>query len=286
MPPPPHHFTVDVEEYFHPTALAAHYPMSGWGSLERRSPRVMARLLEFLEEHGTRATCFVIGWLAEREPGMVRAIAEAGHEIASHGWEHELVGVLGPDRFRASLRRSKQALEDISGRRVRGYRAPSFSIVPGLEWAFDVLLEEGYTYDASLFPVRRHPTYGYPTAERYPHWIERAGGTLLEIPSTTLRLLGGTWPASGGAYFRMLPYALLRAGLRQAEARGVPGTFYIHPWELDDWTPSVAAPRLQLLRTFGGRTRIWERLDRMLEEFDFGPVCDTVEAMTARRTRT
>lgn len=284
MAPAPHHFTVDVEEYFHPTAIAAYYPMSDWESLERRTPRVMARLLEFLEGHRIRATCFVVGWLAEREPDMVRAIADAGHEIASHGWEHELVGALGPDRFRASVRRSKQALEDVSGRRVRGYRAPSFSIVPGLEWAFDVLLEEGYTYDASLFPVRRHPTYGYPAAERYPHWIERAGGTLAEIPSTTLRLLAGTWPASGGAYFRMLPYALLRAGLRQAEARGVPGTFYIHPWELDGWTPKVAAPRLQLLRTFGGRTRIWERLDRMVEDFAFGPVCDTVERMTAART--
>jgi polysaccharide deacetylase family protein (PEP-CTERM system associated) len=278
-----HHFTIDVEEYFHPTALAPHYPMASWEPLERRSPRVMAKLLEFLEGHRVRATCFVVGWLAEREPEMVRAIAHAGHEIASHGWEHELVGRLGPDGFRASVRRSKQVLEDISGQRVSGYRAPSFSILPGLEWAFDVLLEEGFTYDASLFPVRRHPTYGYPTAERFPHWIQRAAGALVEIPSTTLRMLGGTWPTAGGAYFRLLPYALLRAGLRQAAENGAPGTFYIHPWEMDDWIPAVAAPRLQLIRTFGGRKRIWERLARMVVEFDFGRVGDTVGAMTAGR---
>jgi polysaccharide deacetylase family protein (PEP-CTERM system associated) len=243
----------------------------------------MARLLELLERHSVRCTCFVVGWLAEREPGMVRAIAEGGHEIASHGWEHELVGRLGPDGFRASIRRCKQVLEDITGRRVSGFRAPSFSIVPGLEWAFDTLLEEGYRYDASLFPVRRHPTYGYPGAERYPHWIQRDGGALLEIPSTTLRLLGGTWPASGGWYFRMLPYALVRSALEQAEAGGAPGTFYIHPWELDDWTPTVAAPRLQKIRTFAGRSGILERLDRMLSDFQFGPVSETVERMAAGR---
>jgi polysaccharide deacetylase family protein (PEP-CTERM system associated) len=242
-------------------------------------------VLELLDRHGVRCTCFIVGWLAEQEPQMVRAIVHAGHEIASHGWEHELVARLGPDRFRTSLRRSKRVLEDIAGQGVLGYRAPSFSIVPGLEWAFDALLEEGYAYDASLFPVRRHPTYGYPGARRYPHWIERDGGTLLEIPSTTLSLLGGTWPASGGWYFRMLPYALVGSALKQAEAGGAPGTFYIHPWELDDWTPTVAAPRLQRLRTFAGRGRIGQRLERLLSEFEFGPIRDTVAGMAAERTR-
>lgn len=276
-----HHFTVDVEEYFHPTALARHYPMAAWEGLQRRSPRVMDKLLDFLAQHDVKMTCFVVGWLAEREPAMVRAIAGAGHEIASHGWEHELVGRLGPDGFRASVRRSKRTLEDISGRRVSGYRAPSFSIVPGLEWAFDVLLEEGFAYDASLFPIQQHPTYGYPRAERYPYSIRRPAGELVEIPSTTLRLLGATWPASGGAYFRLLPYALVHAAFRQATANGSPGTFYIHPWELDDWRPAVAAPRLQMLRTFGGRKRIWNRLARMLRDFDFGAVEETVAAMAA-----
>jgi polysaccharide deacetylase family protein (PEP-CTERM system associated) len=274
-----HHFTVDVEEYFHPTAMARHYPMSAWDGLERRSPGVVARVLDLLDRHSVRGTFFVVGWLAEKEPTMVRAIAERGHEIASHGYEHELVGRLGPGGFRSSVRRSKDVLEQIAGVPVAGYRAPSFSIVPGLEWAFDVLLEEGYRYDASLFPVTQHPTYGYPSAPRDPHWIERPSGRLFELPSTTARLLGAIVPASGGAYFRLLPYGLVRGGLRQAASRGAAGMFYIHPWELDDWAPDVAAPWLQRVRTFAGRKRCWPRLERMFEEFRFQRIDRTVDAI-------
>jgi len=224
-----------------------------------------------LEERGASGTFFIVGWLAEREPEMVRSIAAAGHEIASHGYEHELVGRLGPTGFRNSIRRSKAALEDVSGVVCLGYRAPSFSIVPGLEWAFDVLLEEGYAYDASLFPVTQHPTYGYPHAPADPHRIARpvAGDPLIEVPATTVEILGLRVPASGGAYFRILPYGLVRMGLQQAAARGRPGVFYIHPWELDDWTPDVDAPRLQKIRTFAGRARCWKRLQRLLSEFEF-----------------
>jgi polysaccharide deacetylase family protein (PEP-CTERM system associated) len=275
-----HHFTVDVEEYFHPTAMARHYPMGGWDGLERRSPSVVARVLDLLDRHSVRGTFFVVGWLAEKEPAMVRSIAERGHEVASHGYEHELVGRLGPDGFRSSVQRSKAVLEQIVGVSVVGYRAPSFSIVPGLEWAFDVLLEEGYRYDASLFPVTQHPTYGYPSAPRDPHWIERPAGRLLELPSTTASLLGAIVPASGGAYFRLLPYGLVRSGLRQAESRGAAGMFYIHPWELDEWKPDVAAPWLQRVRTFAGRKRCWARLERMLGEFRFQRIDRTVGAMT------
>jgi len=279
-----HHFTVDVEEYFHPTALARHYPMLGWDTLERRSPRVVDRIVELLARHGVRGTFFVVGWLAEREPAMVRRIAEAGHEIASHGYEHELVGRLGPDRFRESVRRSKAVLEHVGGQEVLGYRAPSFSIVPGLEWAFDILLEERYRYDASLFPIATHPTYGYPGAERDPYFIDRPSGRLAEFPSTTARLLGQTFPASGGAYFRLLPYALMQTGLRQAEARGAPGMFYTHPWEMDDWVPRIVAPRLQMWRTFAGRRRMWARMDRMLGEFRFGRVDEGLGLMSGEPT--
>lgn len=267
-----HHFTVDVEEYFHPTALTRHFPMAGWDGLERRSPDVMSRLLDFLAQRGVTGTFFILGWLAEQEPDMVRECSAAGHEIASHGYEHDLVGRLGPEGFRASVRRSRAALQDITGAEVIGYRAPSFSIVPGLEWAFDVLLEEGYRYDASLFPIAQHPTYGYPEAEPDPYWIERPGGRLAEFPSTTARLFGQTLPASGGAYFRLLPPALVHRGLSQAEERSAPGMFYIHPWELDDWVPDVAAPRLQMVRTFHGRRATWPRMDRMCRRFRFGPV--------------
>lgn len=276
---PHNHFTVDVEEYFHPTAIARHFPMSQWDTLERRSPRVVERLLDFLAERDVLGTFFVVGWLAEREPEMVRAIAGAGHEIASHGHEHELVGRLGPDGFRASVRRSRATLEDVAGEPVKGYRAPSFSIVPGLEWAFDILLEEGYRYDASLFPVSRHPTYGYPEAEVDPYWIDRPSGRLAEFPATTARVLGRRLPASGGAYFRLLPPALVRHGLRQARSREAAGMFYIHPWELDDWVPDVDAPRLQMIRTFAGRRGTWRRMERLLSEARFGPIDQTLESM-------
>lgn len=276
-----HHFTVDVEEYFHPTAMAPNYPGSTWDDLPRRSPEVVARTLEFLSRRDVKATFFIVGWLARREPEMVEAIAEAGHEVASHGFEHELVYRLGPDGFRASIRESRQLLEELSGQVVQGYRAPSFSIVPGMEWAFDILLEEGYRYDASLFPVSQHPTYGYPEAPRHPHVIERPGGRLVEIPATTLRLAGNTVPASGGAYFRLLPLGLVRGGLRQAASGGFAGTFYIHPWELDDWAPARRGPRLQWIRTFAGRQRTWGRLERLFDEFEFGRVDRTVEALRA-----
>ncbi len=274
-----HHFTVDVEEYFHPTALAHHYPMSGWPDLERRSPEVVPRLLDFLAERDVRGTFFVLGWLAEQERDMVRRIDREGHEIASHGYEHELVGRLGPDGFRTSVRRSRAVLGEITGQDVLGYRAPSFSIVPGLEWAFDVLLEEGYRYDASLFPITRHPTYGYPDAEPDPHWIARDSGRLAEFPATTAVLFGRRLPASGGAYFRLLPEKLVQTGLAQAADRDAPGMFYIHPWELDDWVPEVDAPRLQMIRTFAGRRRSWGRLDTLFDAFGFRPIRRTLHAM-------
>jgi len=210
---------------------------------------------------------------------MVRAIAERGHEIASHGYEHELVGRLGPGGFRTSVARSKRVLEDIAGVEVSGYRAPSFSIVPGLEWALDILIEEGYAYDSSLFPVSQHPTYGYPEAEPDPFWIQREPGPLIEFPPTTARVLGHVLPASGGAYFRLLPYALTRVGLGQTAARAAPGMFYIHPWELDDWVPDVAASKLQMIRTFYGMGRIWSRMERLFREFRFGRIADTVASM-------
>lgn len=279
--PPIHHFTVDVEEYFHPTALAPYFPMSEWESLERRSAGVVSRILDMLAEKNVKGTFFILGWLAEREPEMVRAISGAGHEIASHGYEHELVGRLGPEGFRGSVGRSRQVLQDLTGREVLGYRAPSFSIVPGLEWAFDVLLDEGYAYDASLFPITRHPTYGYPSAPPDPHWIERPNGRIAEFPATTARVLGRTLPASGGAYFRLMPLGLVRRGLRQAADREAPGTFYIHPWEMDDWVPRVDAPRLQMLRTFLGRKKTWRRLDRLFADAGFARIDQTLASMTA-----
>jgi polysaccharide deacetylase family protein (PEP-CTERM system associated) len=273
-----HHFSVDVEEFYHGTAFEPYVPRSRWPDFARRAPAVMDRLLEFLDARAARGTFFVVGELAEQEPEMVRRCAAAGHEIAAHSWDHRLVPAQAPAAFRDSVRRNRALLEDLTGTAVVGFRAPSFSIVPGAEWAFDVLLEEGYRYDASLFPIRGHPTYGYPDAPSDPHWIHRPGGTLAEIPATTLALGGRRLPASGGAYFRFFPYGYLKFAFQQAEARGEPATFYIHPWELDD-APEVDVPWRTRLRAFHGLDRTWSRIDRLLRDFEFQTVVETVDRM-------
>jgi polysaccharide deacetylase family protein (PEP-CTERM system associated) len=265
----PHHFTIDVEEYFHPTSLSRWSPRTGWSGMERRSPSIVYRILDELAVREIHSTFFVLGWLAEREPAMVTAIANAGHEVASHGWDHRLVSELGgPTGFRDDVRRAKALLEDITGTPVLGYRAPSFSIVPGFEWAFEVLLEEGYLYDSSLFPTRLHPTYGYP-CPRDPHARRVGSGTLVEIPPTTLRIAGTNLPASGGAYFRLLPYAVIQTALASSEKRAATGTFYIHPWELDAASPRLPVPWYVQLRLRGASGDLWARLGRLLNEFQF-----------------
>jgi polysaccharide deacetylase family protein (PEP-CTERM system associated) len=275
-----HHFTVDVEEYFHASALDPWVTMQSWPLLARRSPSVIARLLDLLAERSLYGTFFVVGWLAEREPSMVRDISRAGHEVASHSWDHRRVTHQRPDEFRESVRRAKRVLEDLTGTEVRGFRAPSWSIVPGFEWALDVLLEEEYRYDSSLFPIAHHASYGYPGAPRDPHWLSRPSGELAELPPATLRLLGTNIPASGGAYLRFFPFGLLASALRDAEERGQPGTFYIHPWELDDFVPDLPMSAVARLRTFGGLHRTWPRIRRLADAFRFQRMDETVKSMS------
>ncbi len=275
-----HHFTIDLEEYFQVSAFESCVGRSQWERLESRVAGQVARVLEMLARHDARATVFVLGWVAERHAELVRTIARAGHEIASHGWDHARVTRQTPRQFRDSIRRSKQRLEEITGAAVLGFRAPSFSIVPGCEWALDLLIEEGYAYDSSLFPVRR-PGYGYPRGPRDPQWLERPAGRLAEIPPTTLRWCGVQLPAAGGAYLRLLPYGLVRAALRQCEHRGQPGTFYIHPWELDPAQPRLAVSWLTRVRHYGGLRATAQRLERLLAEFRFTAVRDTVAALSA-----
>jgi polysaccharide deacetylase family protein (PEP-CTERM system associated) len=271
-----HHLTVDVEEFFHPTALEKLIPPSEWESLPRRAPAIVRRLLERLDARHVRATFFVLGWLAEKEPEMVRAIADSGHEVASHGWSHQRVTRIAPETFRDEVRRSRALLEDLSGARVEGYRAPSFSILPGMEWAFDVLLEEGYRYDSSVFPVKTHPDYGYPDAQRDPHLMRLPSGVLAEVPLATLRLGGTSLPAAGGAYLRFFGVRLPKAALSSAARRGVPGTLYMHPWEFDGEMPSFDAPWLTRLRMRGGIRTMWKRVDHLLQRFRYRPVRESV----------
>lgn len=268
-----HHFTVDVEEYFQVSALEPYVDRSSWETITPRIDVGMRILLDALAESGARGTFFVLGWIAKHHPHVVREIADAGHEVASHGWGHERITTLTPDQFRTSVRDSKRALEDLTGAPVLGYRAPSFSIVRGGEWALDTLAEEGYRYDSSLYPVRR-AGYGFVGGARDPHVLERSAGDLHELPPATIRLGSAVLPAGGGAYLRLFPYALVRSAFMDAERRGVPATFYIHPWELDPEQPRLAVPLKTRIRHYGGLGQTAGRIRRLLAEFDFQTIAE------------
>ncbi|MGI9628407.1 MAG: DUF3473 domain-containing protein [Longimicrobiales bacterium] len=275
-----HHFTVDVEESFHAHAARPWLARSAWDEQPRRAPALVDKILDLMDRESVRGTFFVLGWLAKREPAMVRAIADAGHEVASHGWAHRRVDEVSVDEFRRSVRTTKKLLEDIAGTAVVGYRAPSFSIVPGLEWALDVLLEEGHTYDSSMYPFRLHPRYGYPMALPDPHVIRRPSGDIVEVPPATLEFIGRTLPAAGGAYARFLPASLLRQALTNAQQRAAAATVYVHPWELDrlDGNP-YGLPLIPRIRVSWGRRRTRRWMEDVFKRFEFCTVAETVVAL-------
>ena len=279
-----HYFTVDVEEYFQVSALEPYAPRDKWSTYPSRVEPWTDTLLEMLGAAGHTATFFVLGWVAERRPDLVKRIANAGHEIASHGWGHRRVTELSRDDFRESVRRSRALLSDLVGQDVVGYRAPSFSIVPGLEWAFDILLEEGYTYDSSLLPVRR-PGAGYAGIPREPFRISRGAGTLIEFPIATLRCMGATIPAGGGAYLRLLPPSLVHAAVEQLEKAGGPAMLYIHPWDLDPEQPRFDVPLLTRIRHYGGLAGTRPRVERLLREFEFTTIASTLSTHDRGRRR-
>lgn len=269
-----HHFTVDVEEYFQVSAFESAIPRAMWHSLESRVSKSVHELLELMDDTGAVGTFFILGWVAEHHPQLVKDIAAAGHEIASHGWVHRRVTDETHDEFRRSVRHTKELLEELTSSTVFGFRAPSFSIKPGYEWALDVLLEEGYRYDSSLFPIRR-PGYGYPAGERDPYTISRPSGDILEIPPATIRRLGVTLPAAGGAYLRHLPLGVIRSALTEAQERGVPATLYIHPWEIDPDQPRMPVGITTTMRHYGGLRRTFKRLRTLLSEFTFDTIART-----------
>ncbi|TVP79184.1 MAG: DUF3473 domain-containing protein [Gemmatimonadales bacterium] len=274
-----HHFTVDVEEHFQVSALEGWVDRGSWDRRPSRVVRATGRILDLLGERGVKGTFFVLGWVAERQPDLVRRIAAEGHEVASHGWDHRRVTMLEPAEFRRQVRDSRALLEEVSGMEVTGYRAPSFSIVPGREWALRILAEEGYRWDSSLYPVRRRG-YGYPGARRDIHRLPRKDGGLVEVPPMTLRVGGMNLPAGGGGTFRQLPEGWTRAALRQCEARGRPGTFYIHPWEVDPEQPrEEGLPLTTRIRHYRGLPRTLDRLARMLDRHAFGPVARSLSVL-------
>ena len=278
LPPAPlvNAMSVDVEDYFQVSAFDDVVPRGSW---DRRESRVCAntdRLLTLFGEAGVRSTFFVLGWVAERFPGLVRRIADAGHEVASHGHAHELVYTQTPAAFREDVKRSKGVLESTTGLPVHGYRAPSYSVVERSLWALDVLIEEGFAYDASIFPIH-HDRYGIPDAPRHAHVVTRPGGCIMEAPGSTVRLGPVNLPIAGGGYFRMLPYALTRWGiarLNTVERR--PAIFYLHPWEIDPGQPRIDAGALSRLRHYRNLHKTEARLRSLLREFRFSTIADAV----------
>jgi polysaccharide deacetylase family protein (PEP-CTERM system associated) len=268
---PEHFFTVDVEEYFQVSAFEAHVERESWERLPSRVERNVDVLLELLARYGARGTFFTVGWIAKRHPWMVRRIVAAGHEIASHSFWHRRVNALAPAEFRDDVRQAREVIEDISGQRVYGFRAPSFSIRTGMDWVFDILLEEGHRYDSSTFPIRR-PGYGNPGAPTTPYLIRRPGGDLLELPLATTSLLGMRLPAAGGAYLRQLPLALVHRGLREHERQRRGAMFYVHPWEIDPEQPRIDVGLITAVRHYRGLDRTLPRLERLLGEFRFTSV--------------
>ena len=270
--------SIDVEDYFHVSVFDGIVPRTEWERMESRVVANTTRLLEIFDEFSVRSTFFVLGWVAERHPDLVRAIAGRGHEIASHGYAHRLVYDQTPAAFRADVRRAKQLLEDASGRPVVGYRAPSYSITARSLWALDVLLEEGYQYDSSIFPIR-HDRYGIPLSGRQPYAIERNGGTLVEVPGSTTHLGPLNLPVAGGGYFRILPYGWTRWGIdRVNRTERLPVVFYLHPWEIDPEQPRLRAGSLGQFRHYRNLHLTELRLRRLLREFRF----DTVETVVTK----
>ena len=260
--------TIDVEDYFQVSALAPYIPRDQWDSRECRVERNVDRILQMLDERQTRATFFTLGWIAERYPHLVRRIVHGGHEVASHGYGHERASDLNAADFSADVGRAKKMLEDISGHEVKGYRAPSFSIGASNLWAFDCLERAGYRYSSSIYPIR-HDHYGMPDAPRFAHRV-RSG--LLELPVTTARFFNRNWPASGGGYFRLLPYPLSRWLLQKVnELDRQAAIFYFHPWEIDAGQPRIPGISAKTrFRHYVNLQHTEGRLRRLLADFKWG----------------
>lgn len=262
--------TVDVEDYFHVEAFANHIERDTWGEREVRVVANTHRLLDMFEQYQVCGTFFVLGWVAERFPQLVKDIAARGHEVACHGYSHRLVYKQSRQEFLEETQRAQRILEDLTGTPVLGYRAASYSIVNKSIWALDVLSDLGFQYDSSIFPVR-HDNYGIPDAKTEPYVHATANGRgIVEFPLTTKDVFGYRLPVAGGGYFRLFPYALTRAALRSINRRERrPFIFYLHPWEIDPEQPRVEASWFSRFRHYNNLEKCESRLRGLLEEFEF-----------------
>jgi polysaccharide deacetylase family protein (PEP-CTERM system associated) len=266
--------TFDVEEYFHASIFEKVVSADRWPQLESRVERNVERILSLLERHQVRATFFVLGWIGEHRPSVVRRIAAHGHEIACHGYDHRLISGMTPEEFREQLSRSIEVLERLSGKRVVGFRAPSFSINEETLWAFEVMAEMGIEYDSSIFPVF-HDRYGIPKTPRGEFKIvTERGANIVELPPASVRILGQNLPFGGGGYFRLFPFWFTSWSIKRINRRGEPVMFYLHPWELDPEQPALKLGLGPRLRHYSNLRIVERKLEKLLESFRFLPISE------------
>jgi polysaccharide deacetylase family protein (PEP-CTERM system associated) len=279
---PVHALSFDVEEHFQVANFTKTIPRNSWDSLPSRVEKNVGTILDLCDAANVRATFFTLGWVAQRHPAMVKEVVRRGHELASHGYDHQFVYDLGEGPFREDVAKTKKILEDLSGSAVLGFRASTFTITRRTPWALQVLAEEGYKYDASVFPVR-HPAYGVPGAPRTMR-VEglQEGRRIVEFPPLTLRLLGRNFGAGGGGYFRLFPFWYTAFAFARAEREGMAGSLYLHPWEFDPEQPRVEAGALATFRHYRNLRETALRLRRLLERHRFSTMREAIEATLGR----
>jgi polysaccharide deacetylase family protein (PEP-CTERM system associated) len=275
--------TIDIEDYFHVTAFERHIKPDEWDTYPLRVEGNTMRILDMLDEYAIQATFFVLGWVAARVPALVKEIQHRGHEIACHGYAHQLVYRLTPEEFRQDVFRAKNILENICGAPVYGYRAPSYSITSKSLWALDILVEQGFTYDSSIFPIN-HDIYGIPGGKRFPHEISTAAGKLHEFPLSTFPLKAGSWnarfPIAGGGYLRLIPAALVARAIRSINTtENQPVIVYFHPWEIDPQQPRIKAGLKSCFRHYLNLERMELKIRLLLDNFRFS----TAQEVLSRR---
>lgn len=290
--PPLRCVSIDVEEYFHIEAARGVVDRDAWDDWPSRVEPATDRLLDLFHRLNQRGTFFILGHVAQRHPQLVKRIADAGHEIASHGTMHDRLHRLDPASFRDDLLTCKHLLEDLTGQPVTGYRAPTFSVTPATAWAIDVLAEAGFQYDSSIFPVR-HGLYGVPSAPDRPFFVKGPGGaTMLEVPPLTwsptgllsplAKARGGKLPVAGGGYFRLLPLWFMRRGLDQADRQHRPAILYFHPWEFDPDQPRLPLPLKGRIRTYTGLKKTLSNLESIMRRPGrWGTIGDALDELRA-----
>ena len=274
---PMHCLSFDVEEHFQVSAFWSEARRQQWDKYESRVENNTRKLVELLSQHDTKATFFVLGWVAERYPGLVKMLVGQGHEIASHGYGHELVTKQSPEQFRHDVRKAKQILEDLTGKPVEGYRAPSFTITGGTSWALSILAEEGHIYDSSMYSRFHRSKNDGASAGIYS--IDTAVGRIWEVPPSTLDVWGFQVPVAGGGYFRLFPYSASKTLLQRLESQGTKLVMYLHPWEIDPEQPRMDGPWLSQFRHYLNLHKMEKRLTTLLGDFQFGSIAEVLGSL-------